>query len=300
MTKDDLGGGRPLHLVLGGGGARGLAHLGVLEVLEEAGMRPDAILGVSAGAIVGAGYALEPDARALSRRILEYLRSSAFRRLNLRLDLNSKARRPEEGEPGFFERLARGLRRQLAMELLYRRGSLFGGEILRRLVHGLLPDRSFEDCRIPFVCTAVDLVEGEEVVLESGDLRPAVVASSSVPGFFPPVEWDGRWLVDAGPADNLPARIARERGAATVLAVSLSADVPRIEAFPTGIDVLFRSEEIGTKLVSRCARRDADLVVEPAVSERFWLDFEDLESLVDAGRQAMRSSIDDLRRLVEG
>ena len=277
--------GRPeVLLVLGGGGVRGLAHLGILKALEEHAVPVDGIVGTSSGAVVGALYAREPDANLLIERVLTFLESSAFRRLNLSLDLESKT--SQTGRPSLVERQLHGLRRQLAMEALFRRPSIFSGDILRRLVGALVGDGRIEETEIPLHVTALDLVHGKELILSKGDLRAAVVASASVPGFFPPVALNGTLACDAGLVSNMPVAAARTLGGECVLAASLSRQIDPLMEFPTGIDVIFRSEEIGTRLVDDQRKQAADVVLEPDMAGRFWLDFNDPEAVIRSGEEA--------------
>lgn len=282
-------------LVLGGGGVRGLAHLGILMELEKAGVRLDAILGVSAGAIIGGMYALEADAAKITSRVLTFLSSSAFRRLNLRFDIDS---RPGNGKTPFFERLLNGIKRQLAMELLFRRPSLFKGEMLEILVRNLVGEHDFTQARIPFFVTALDLKRGRKVVLSEGSMVKAIVASSSVPGFFPPVRLGGDVLCDIGTIDNMPIDEARAIGATRVIAISLNAEVAAVGELPSGIDVIFRAEEIGTKLMADAKKGDADLVIEPDLEGRFWLDFADPAKVVEAGAKAARAKMPQILELL--
>lgn len=268
------------YLVLGGGGVRGLAHFGVLKVLQRAGVPIDAIVGTSAGAIVGSIYACRPEAEVVAAEVLEFLRSSAFRRLGFRFDLE------RHRKPSMLDRLLHGLKRQLAMELLFRRPAIFKTEMLRLLAKNLVPEVLIEDARIPLFITALDLANGRELVMDSGDLRSAVVASSSVPGFFPPVERDGELLCDAGLVNNMPVDEARALGAEVVVAVSLNNQVEAVSAFATGIEVIFRNEEIGTRLINERKKQRADVVIEPDTQGRYWLDFDDPSAIVRAGEAA--------------
>jgi NTE family protein len=277
-------------LVLGGGGVRGLAHVGVLKVLERAGIEIDGIIGTSAGAIVGALYATKPDAARLERRVLTFLESHAFRRMNFRFDIESTRKAGGETR-SLFDRLVHGLKKQVAMELLFRRQSMFRGELLHRLVGALVEGGRLEDCRIPLYVTALDLVHGREVILDRGDLVAAVAASSAVPGFFPPVSIDGALLSDAGLVNNMPIAAARRLGAECVVAVNLNGQIERIENFPTGIEVIFRSEEIGTKVVNDHLKTSADVLLEPNLNGRYWLDFENCSAVVDAGERAAQDGL---------
>jgi len=272
-------------LVLGGGGVRGLAHIGVLKVLERAGIRIDGIVGTSAGSIVGGLYAARPDIDWVERRVLGFLESPAFRRMNIRFDLES-SRKPNGSPRSLFDRLVHGLKKQVAMELLFRRASMFRGEILHRLIDAMLEGGRIEDCQIPLFITALDLVGGREVILERGDLVESVVASSAVPGFFPPVSMNGSQLSDAGLVNNMPIAVARSLGAECVIAVNLNGQIERIEDFPTGIEVIFRSEEIGTKVVNDHTKDHADVLIEPQLQGRYWLDFQDCGAVIDAGERA--------------
>ncbi len=156
---------------------------------------------------------------------------------------------------------------------------------------------NFEDLRVPLFVTALDLKSGAEVTLQEGSLLDAIIASSSVPGFFPPREV-GPWLLsDAGLFNNMPIAVARALGAEQVIAVSLNNRVLPMTDFPTGIDVIFRNEEIGTKLVNDERKRSATLVIEPDISGRYWLDFRNCAEVVAAGEAAARARIDELMEL---
>ncbi len=278
-------------LVLGGGGVRGLAHLGIISVLEENGISFDAIVGTSAGAIIGGMYAIEADAKKITSKVIDFLTSSAFRRLNLRFDMNSGAGGGTPSKPPFFERLLNGIKRQVAMELLFHRQSIFKTEMLEILIRNLIGDKSFEDARIPMHVAALDLRKGRQVLLSSGKLVPAIVASSSVPGFFPPVEVGGELLCDIGTIDNMPVGEARAIGATQIIAVSLNATVAPMQDFPSGIDVIFRTEEIGTKMFSDRMKGEADALIEPDLEGRFWLDFSRPQDVVESGAEACRRAL---------
>ncbi|MEW6746503.1 MAG: patatin-like phospholipase family protein [Planctomycetota bacterium] len=282
-------------LVLGGGGVKGLAHFGVLRVLDREGVAVDQIVGTSAGAIAGAMYSLATSAEEAIGRAVGYLTSAAFRRYRGTFEFRG------EGVTGsFFRRLFKGIRRQLAMELLFRRHSIFPGETLARVVHGLVREARFEQGRVPLAVTAIDLRRGRQVVLNRGDLIPALLASSSVPGFFPPVPFDDMLLADAGLIDNMPVRVAKSLGAETTIAVNLNYYLEELDDFPTGIEVMFRSEEIGTKMVNDLKAPLADVVITPDLRSRYWLDFEDLDGIIEAGEDAAMQALDRVHRAIDG
>lgn len=286
--------GPTVYVVLGGGGVRGMAHFGVLKVLEAAGVPIHGIVGTSAGAIVGSIYACRPEAAAVTAEVLEFLRSSAFRRLGFRFELE-RNKKP----PSILDRVLHGLKRQLAMELLFRRQAIFKTEMLRLLARNLLPEVMIEDAKIPLFITALDLEVGRERILDRGDLRSAVVASSSVPGFFPPVKRGEHLLCDAGLVNNMPVDEARALGADVVIGVSLNNQVDPVTTFSTGIEVIFRSEEIGTHLINDRKKQRANVVIEPDTQGRYWLDFDDPSAIVKAGEMAAERCLDRILAAVQ-
>ena len=180
-----------IGLALGGGVARGWAHIGVLRALKRYGIEPDIVCGSSVGALVG-GVALAGKLDALE----EWARGLSRLKIAGYLDL----------------RLRQG-------------GGLIGGDKLVAEMRRHLGDTRIEDLPVPFVATATDLVTGHEVWLQMGDLVEALRASFSLPGVFPPVQMDGRWLVDGALVNPVPVSCCRALGAQMVIAVNLSADI---------------------------------------------------------------------------
>jgi NTE family protein len=179
-----------IGLALGGGVARGWAHIGVMRTLRRYGIDPDIVCGSSVGALVGG------------------------------IDL--------AGKTDVLEDWVRGLTRlKIAsyLDLRLRSGGLIGGNRLLAEMHRHIGDVRIEDLPVPFVATATDLVTGHEVWLQNGALVDAMRASFSLPGVFPPVRVDGRWLVDGALVNPVPVDCCRALGAQMVIAVNLSADL---------------------------------------------------------------------------
>ncbi|MGD2207619.1 MAG: patatin-like phospholipase family protein [Anaerolineae bacterium] len=177
---------RRVGLALGGGGARGFAHLGVIQVLEQEGVPVDCVAGTSVGSLVGAAYAAG-------------LRGGRL------LDLALKIRWRDVARPA------------------WPRNGLVSFARMEPYIIRLLGDLTFAELEIPYAAVAADLVTGEEVILREGRLAPAVRASCSVPSVVTPLELDGRFLVDGGMINNLPISVVRDLGADIVLAVGLAA-----------------------------------------------------------------------------
>ncbi len=212
-------------LVLGGGGAKGLAHVGVLEVLRKEGIVPDIIIGCSAGAIVGALYADKPDVNRLKQLLLEMKRENLLKMT--------------------FASLPFGLSD--------------GGE-LREFLNRHLKAKKFEDLSMPLAVVATSLESGDLVTFSKGPIESAVRASAAYPGVFSPVEIQGRPYVDGGVANPIPVEVAHTLGAKFIIAVDLSSSLT--DDIPNHLlGVLKRSLEISYLHQSRMAHAQADVVI---------------------------------------
>lgn len=251
-------------LALGGGGARGLAHVGVLRALERRGVPVDAIAGTSIGAFVGALSA----AGAPAARIEEIGRTTNWNQLaEVRLF----------SWPGIFS--TRRLETYLNALLRDLRG---GGEV------------TFESLEKRFVCVAADLETGEEVVFQSGPVAPAVRASTAVPGLFEPFEHAGRTYIDGGVVNNLPVDHARRLGADVVVAVDVEADTPA-EVPRSPVEVLVQVIRIQGAKLTGPRREAADVVVRPAVGSIRITELDRAEEAIRAGRFAGEAAADRIR-----
>lgn len=253
-----------IALVLGGGAARGFAHVGVLRVLEDARIPVELIVGTSVGSLVGALYADGYNARALELLSRDLDRGDFF-------DFGIA--------PALFGTgLARGAR-------------------LERWVKEHLRARQIEQLAIPYAAVATDLDDGKVVVLVRGDVARAVRASSAIPGVFEPVELDGRLLVDGGVVANLPVTIARELGADVVIAV----DVTEVtgKAQPANfVEVVMRAVTILTHEGVEESARAADVLVAPAVGDVELLDFDAKDRAIAAGAAAATEKLPEIRNAV--
>jgi NTE family protein len=282
-----------LALVLSGGGARGIAHVGALRALEEAGLPIDAIAGTSMGAAVGALYAGGPDAAQLERvvRRLDWGQLFVGRSDRRVLPVTRRDDRPADWVTLRFEGAAP---RWPAGLLAEHRINRFLIEHLAAAGHAAGGD--FGRLRVPFRAVATDLESGERVVLARGDLARAVRASMSVPVVFPPVSWEGRTLVDGGLVDNVPVSVARELGAAVVVAVDITSPPPE------SLDTSFAIGAQVTDLLTRRRNEDfaapADLTVRPDLGRLRSGDFDRFDALIRAGYEATRAAVPEIRALL--
>jgi NTE family protein len=219
-----------LALVLGGGGARGMAHLGVIEALEEAGIKFDLIVGCSAGSIVGALYADNPDAKKL-KSVLAPLNKWDF----------------------------------LDYDLFQSQYGVGKGTSMSNLLLRNLEVSEFKDLKVPLVVVATDLKNGELVAIDQGPIAPAVRASAAIPGYFEPVELDGRVLVDGAVVNQVPVVVARNYKAELIIAVDINESLP--EDMPTNfVGVAKRCMEIKFLHHNQACLKGADFVIKPDVA----------------------------------
>ena len=227
-----------IGLVLSGGGARGAAHVGVLKVLEENRIPVDVISGTSFGAIVGGLYAAGYSADELEE-ILENIDWKES--LSGRAPRDERSFKRKQDDDGFLIKFKIGIKDG---ELRLPNGLITPNNLrltLQDLVNEISNVDDFDDLAIPFRAVATDLETGMAVVLERGNLASAMVASMAVPALFPPIEHDGRLLVDGGVSNNVPVNVARAMGADIVIVVDISTPMMSkddIESFTSVIDQL--------------------------------------------------------------
>ena len=304
-------------LVLSGGGAKGMAHIGALKVLEELDIPVDYVVGTSIGSIIGAMYALGYNADELdslvraqdwnllmkdqvSRRNVSYSFKEDNDRYILTLPFwNRKGLREEtEAEKPGEEKLGiRGLLKNMP-------GALVEGQnldqLFTKLSVGYQDDIDFNTLPIPFACVAVDLNTKEEVVFHRGDIVTAIRASMSIPAYFSPVHMDDLYLVDGGMINNLPADVAKEMGADYIITVDLhhykKAKPDSDQTIPEMLTSLLGIMN-GEKYQS--GRAISDIIIEPNTSAYGVLSFDDrsVDALVDSGRVAAYRVLPQLRSL---
>lgn len=279
-------------LALGGGGARGLAHIGVLKVLQEEGVKIAAIAGTSMGSVIGAMFAYYNDAVEVEEVFRKFLSSSFHEKYARTFFLLSE-------EPSILQEPEKTMAR-LGKRFIYLKAAsmhaVFSSSILDEAFQILLPDVRFRDLAIPFICVAADLKTGDEVVLKEGRVIPAVVASSSIPGFVEPVRVARRVLVDGSATSTVPVNAARAAFKGKLLAVDVSMEIKREEKLETAFEIAMRSGEITNYYLTRSQLAAADVVIHPEVGKTTWANFDKLDEMIRAGESAARRAIPALRK----
>jgi NTE family protein len=286
-----------IGIALGGGGARGLAHLGVLCVLEREGIAIDLLGGTSMGALVAGMYALSPKCDFVIERFRRYLNSNEFKNAYPEF-LHPHNFDELKGYEGIFQRFASFIKKGIFYSQSLTRRAPISEENFAQNINLLLEDVDIQQTRIPLAVIALDLNLAEEVILKKGSLRRAVSASCALPGILPPVRIDNRELVDGGWIDRVPIHAVREMGADLVIGVDVAEGLEDVEDLSTGLGIVLRTNEISRLTLTKWQLREADLVITPEVSTIHWSDFGHMDECLAAGEQAAREKLDEIKNLV--
>jgi len=277
-------------LALGGGGARGLAHIGVLKVLERENIPIDLITGTSMGAIIGGVYALKKDISAIEKIAEKYSKISEF---NIDFSFSEKERKDK---PFFLKKMSDFLKKGYILNLELRRKYIDEGEGIKKIIKDLVGDKAFTDTKIPFAVVAADLVKGEKVILNQGKLFDALLASSSIPGMFPPVILDKKILVDGGIVDVVPIQAAQSLGANFVIGVNVGQTIKKRVEFDNAVEIFFRSDSITSAELRKLQLSFADVVITPKIGRFHWSDFSKPEQCIREGEIAAQNIILELKK----
>ncbi len=261
-----------IGLALGSGGAKGLAHIGVLKALEKAGINIDFIAGSSIGALIGAYYAAHPTFSELEEFVLSMNRRKGFALFDPSL-----------------------------------RGGLIKGNKFEKLIADLLGKKKFEALRIPFSAVATDFNTAEEVVLDSGDLAKVVRASISVPAVFRPVEYESKILADGGLSNPVPVSVVRKMGADIVIAVNVEPSYfyKPVESLPPLTGIPAYSVNILRHNLTFQSLKNADFVISPdtlvksLVGWNYFFDAKKAGEIIKAGEKATEDAIPEIRKVME-
>ena len=294
-----------IGLVLGGGGAKGGAEVGVLKVLEEAGIRPDYIVGTSIGSIVGGLYAAGYTASELEQLFCQQEWLSLL--TDRRSDLSGEPYKQKDGITYIF-----------GFPVIDTNNKLFGvlkGGRVEQVIDSMLACKGcveFECLQVPFRCVAASMMTVEEVVLSDGTLPQAIRASMAIPGIFKPVEIDGEQLVDGGMMNNLPVDVALDMGADIVIAVDLQQDKPKNRDQKSNL-ITDMADMLGMGPLARWIfhrpditkynenRQKAHIYINPPLPDYDASSFgnENMQRMIEVGEQAARKQLQQFRQLAQ-
>lgn len=281
-----------IGLVLSGGGAKGIAHVGVLRVLEEAGIRPDYIGGTSMGAIVGGlyaiGYSVDSIEKIARTNDWLYLLTDEISRLDLAIEEKEDADR-------FFVSIP-----IKENKIKIPNGVISGQNIhnqLNTLFSPVYSERNFDNFEIPFLCIATDIETGKEVVFREGYLPNAIRASMSIPTIFNPIEIDGKLLVDGGLVNNFPVIRVREMGADIIIGVDVGFQHYKKEELNSIVKVLEQSVFFYSEQLNALNKKECDILIKPELGKLSVSSFGSVDSLLVIGEKAARKILPELKKL---
>jgi len=253
-----------IGLALGSGGAKGLAHIGVIKALEENNIPIDFIAGSSIGSMIGGFYAA-----GLSIKEIEGIAlSTDWRRVFSTLF-----------EPSFKK-------------------GLIGGEKVKSFIEGYINGKDFESCKVPFAAVATDLKTGEVIILDKGKMAPAIRASISIPLVFKPVEINGRVLADGGLSAPVPVEIVRNMGADIVIAVNLDRYYYDEKWSPGWYDIANDSLNILRHHLALHDTKSADISIEIDTGKSYWYQFVNGQNKILAGEKSMKELLPRLQEMI--
>ncbi len=249
-----------IGLALGAGASRGFAHIGVLQVMEEIGLRPDYIAGSSIGSIIGALYAAGVT-------------------------------------PGMMEGIAQNIDARLCYDLGFSRRGFIQGRRLEELIKMLTRNRSFDELEIPLAVTAVDLITCQRVIINKGKVYKGVRASISIPGVFRPVVDGDRVLIDGGILERVPVNVVREMGADIVIGVDV-AFRGRHRPPENFIETIMQTIEVMELEIIKHTIPSEDIMICPEVYLSNPMSLEGIDTAIEEGRRAAREKMDQLKALI--
>jgi len=260
-----------IGLALGGGGARGLAHIGALKILAEADLKPDYLAGTSIGAIIGASLALGKSLDDLEALSLSFNRSKAWRTF------------VDVGNPRY---------------------SFLAGKKMQKFVQSLFGRKQFSDCKIPLSIVTTDLANGQEVVIQKGSIAKAVLASIAIPGLLPPVKYGNRYLVDGGSSNVTPVSVLAKTPSKVIIAVDVSVSpaahfLKKPTLFTTLIQAytIIRDQSIKYQLSQAEIKHKSLIIVRPTFNDIIdTFQFNQIPDFIVLGEAAMRHSLPTIRR----
>ena len=279
-------------LALGGGAARGLAHIGVLKVLERESLVPGVLVGTSAGALVGAAYGCHGSAVRVEERFVTYASGEKFRKSSYGMFKKSGA----DQKPSFLAQLSHLVKKGVIFGVTATKPSFISQEAFAADLEELLTDIRIEDMAVRFAAIATDVTRGLEVVLGGGPVKPVVAASCALPGVLPPVPFRDTALIDGGSVNKVPAGTVRGLGANFVVAVDIHAALEDDAPLTRGLDIVSRSHLITGHALRRMLLSHADVVIRPQVGHIHWADFGRYAELIRLGEQAAVEALPAIRQ----
>ena len=285
-----------IHLALGGGAAKGLAHIGVLKVLQRHNLPIASIAGTSMGSMVGALYAINRDAQVVESKFLEFVHSDMYRRARKHFIEAADEARQEKNSFSFRNLLKNGLLFSRSL----RTGCMIPMDDFRDCFSALLPNKTFAETSLPFFAVAAELNRKREAVFDSGLIRSAVMASCAIPGVFPPVRTHDAIYVDGSWVNKVPTAPLQAFGARHVLGIDVTEMEETNEVNSRrGFSILQRANQVAFERLEAYQAANASLMWHPPMPNLHWGDFIKVAPAVKVGIDYAEAHLGELEKLLE-
>ena len=274
-------------LALGGGGARGACHIGILKILEKNNIVPDIICGTSAGSMIGAMYACHGDVNIVKKKYVDHINGEDFRDLGFRYIAD------DEQDESIFSKIITQMKNQYVLMVSSTRKSIVKADKLEKAAKNLFFCRNFDELKIPLIITATDLISGKPLIYDGGNVLDAVVKSSSIPGFIEPSYIDERILVDGGV--TLPTPVAPLVDKCDfIIAVNISKEFKTDQRPDNIIEIMSRVRDVTTRHLNQYLLDQADFVFNPTTESLHWSAFDRTDDFIRYGYECGERQIQDL------
>lgn len=283
-------------IALGGGGARGLAHIGILKVLEKENVPIHCIAGTSMGAMLGALYATNPKTDFVENTIRNLLKSPQM--ASMKLDIFREDRDVTRGK--FISKTREFVKYGYLYFVEQTQKALLDLKKLEDIIDFMLPNIDISQTKMPFACVATDLTNGAEKTFTKGSLRKCVMASSSIAGIFPPVEIDGAYYNDGGYVNVTPITAVKMLGAELSVACDVKGRTMRWEEPEKAREIVSRSYFITAAILSKIQLKEADVVISPNIKQFHWFEFEKIDIMISEAQKAAIARILEIKSKASG
>ena len=277
----------PFTLVLGGGGARGLAHIGVLKALEKNNLTPSLIVGTSMGALVGGMYSQLRSAEAVEEKIRKFLQGDFFKQIGLEQFSDAD----KKSSHSIWERFATHLKQRYFLSKSMLGTGTFAQKTLLQGMKILLDEGDIHNLPLRFAAVSSDLTTGKEIVFTSGSIITAVAASSAVLGIIAPMKFGSRLVVDGTVTSTIPVPAARSLSSNPIIAVDVRQSLESAESYQHGYEVFIRASDITRFRLNDIMLQQATVVLKPAVADLNWNEFSRINQCIHNGEQAVEENL---------
>jgi len=277
----------PFTLVLGGGGARGLAHIGILKALEKIDLIPSLIVGTSMGAVVGGMYSQLRSAEAVEEKMRKFLRGDFFKRIGLEQFSDTD----RENSHSVWERFAAHLRQRYIFSKSVLGSGTFAQTTLFQSLKMLLEEGDIRDGSLRFAAVTSDLVNGEEHVFTSGSIITAVAASSAVPGIIAPLATGSHLFIDGTVTSTVPVPAASSLSKDPIIAVDVRRSLGSFENHQHGYEVVIRASEVTTRKLNDLQLQRANIILRPDVENIDWNEFHNIDRCIRDGEHTVEQNM---------